>query len=243
MPILNGNPSVEAGYLNDPTVYSMLRSALSIPLETAECIIGVLSLYREERDAFNNEDLGVLEAAGPRLALAIEAVSAEDSHREGDLDTATGLPGARALVQHLESEVGRARRLNSPVAVFVARVDGLRGIRDTFGQIETNRALRSIACALKETCREFDYIARSGGNEFVLVAPGVTESAAEARIRRVSQISITHGPHTATLSIGAAFFPGDGAGIDQLLAKADRALFASRGSDDEPFDLRLAAYR
>ncbi len=243
MPILNGNPSVEAGYLNDPNVYSMMRSALSIPLETAETIIGVLSLCREERDAFNNEDLGVLEAAGPRLALAIDTISAEHSEREGDLDAATSLPGARALIQHLESEVARARRLNSPVAVFVCRIDGLRGIRDTFGQIETNRTLRSIAAALKETCREFDYIARSGGNEFVLVAPGVTDTAADTRIRRLSQISITHGPHTATLSIGTAFFPNDGAGVDQLLAKADRTLFGPRGSDDESHNVRVAAYR
>ena len=243
MPILNGNPSVEAGYLNDPNTYSTLRSALSIPLETAESIIGVLSLYRDERDAFNNEDLGVLEAAAPRLALAIDSCSAERNEGESELDAATGLPGARTLMQHLEAEVARARRLNSPVAVFVCRVDGLRGIRDTFGQIETNRALRSIASTVKETCREFDYIARSGGNEFVLVAPGVTDAAAESRIRRLAQVSITHGPHTATLAVGAAFFPNDGPGVDQLLAKADRSLFGSRGSDDEPDDVRVAAYR
>jgi diguanylate cyclase (GGDEF)-like protein/putative nucleotidyltransferase with HDIG domain len=243
MPILNGNPSVEAGYMNDPNTYSTLRSALGIPLETAESIIGVLSLYRDERDAFTNEDLGVLEAAAPRLALAIETTLAERRDGDSDLDTATNLPGARALMEHLAAEVARARRLNSPVTIFVCRVDGLRGIRDSFGQIETNRALRSIAVSIKEICREFDYLARSGGNEFVLVAPGVTDAAAETRTRRLSQISVTHGNHTATVSVGAAYFPNDGDGVDQLLAKADRALFSPRGSGDEPFDLRVAAYR
>jgi len=73
-PILNGNPSVEPGYLNDPTKYSTLRSALAVPLEGASGVVAVLALYRAGQDAFTAEDLRVVEAVGAGLGAAIENV-------------------------------------------------------------------------------------------------------------------------------------------------------------------------
>jgi putative nucleotidyltransferase with HDIG domain len=70
--ILNGNPSVEPGYLNDPSKYSTLRSALAVPLEGTAGVVAVLALYRARPDAFSRDDLIVLQAMGPRLGLAVE---------------------------------------------------------------------------------------------------------------------------------------------------------------------------
>ncbi len=71
-PILNGNPSVEPGYLNDPTKYSTLRSALAVPLEGASGIAAVLALYRAGQDAFSADDLRIASAIGSQLGTAIE---------------------------------------------------------------------------------------------------------------------------------------------------------------------------
>jgi len=71
-PILNGNPSVEPGYLNDPTKYSTLRSALAVPLEAAGSVVAVLALYRTRQDGFSLDDLKVLEAMGSGIGLIIE---------------------------------------------------------------------------------------------------------------------------------------------------------------------------
>jgi putative nucleotidyltransferase with HDIG domain len=71
-PILNGNPSVEPGYLNDPTKYSVLRSALAVPLEGKAGIAAVLALYRVRQDAFTRDDLQVVEAIASRLGTDIE---------------------------------------------------------------------------------------------------------------------------------------------------------------------------
>src|SRR5450755_1757288 len=68
--ILNGNPSVEPGYLNDPTKYSTLRSALAVPLEGPSGVAAVLALYRAGQDAFTTDDLGVVEAIGAGLGAA-----------------------------------------------------------------------------------------------------------------------------------------------------------------------------
>jgi putative nucleotidyltransferase with HDIG domain len=71
-PILNGNPSVEPGYLNDPTKYSTLRSALAVPIEGTTGIAAVLALYRAGQDAFIADDLRAVEAIGAGLGIAIE---------------------------------------------------------------------------------------------------------------------------------------------------------------------------
>jgi putative nucleotidyltransferase with HDIG domain len=70
--ILNGNPSVEPGYLNNPTQYSTLRSALAVPLEGSAGVVAVLALYRARQDAFSRDDLQVLETIASRLGTVIE---------------------------------------------------------------------------------------------------------------------------------------------------------------------------
>ena len=72
-PIVNGNPSVEPGYLNDPTKYSTLRSALAVPLEGTAGIAGVLALYRAGQDAFTPDDLRLVETLSAGLGVAVEA--------------------------------------------------------------------------------------------------------------------------------------------------------------------------
>jgi putative nucleotidyltransferase with HDIG domain len=73
--IVNGNPSVEPGYLNDPTRYSTLRSALAVPIEGSARTAAVLALYRAGQDAFTPEDLLVLEALTSGMGAAIESAA------------------------------------------------------------------------------------------------------------------------------------------------------------------------
>src|SRR2546430_16466969 len=71
-PILNGNPSVEPGYLNDPTKFSSLRSALAVPLEGVSGVVAVLALYRAQQDGFTRDHLRMLQAIGSKLGFTIE---------------------------------------------------------------------------------------------------------------------------------------------------------------------------
>jgi putative nucleotidyltransferase with HDIG domain len=80
--IVNGNPSVEPGYLNDPTKFSTLRSALAVPLETQGGIMGVLSLYRQDRDAFTERDRDLAIALGAKLAEVMERSPVESAAAE-----------------------------------------------------------------------------------------------------------------------------------------------------------------
>lgn len=84
--ILNGNPSVEPGYLSDPSKYSTLRSALAVPLEGASGVVAVLALYRANQDAFTREDLSVLQALREGVGFVLEKIlqhaRSADSARE-----------------------------------------------------------------------------------------------------------------------------------------------------------------
>ncbi len=71
--ILNGNPSVEPGYMNDPTKYSTLRSALAVPIEGTAGLVAVLALYRADQDAFTNDDLSSVVAIGGELGAMLQA--------------------------------------------------------------------------------------------------------------------------------------------------------------------------
>ena len=79
--ILNGNPTVEPGYLNDATKYSTLRSALAVPIEAEGTVVAVLALYRAAQDAFSHDDLRVLEEMAGRLGGALATMNPHRTSR------------------------------------------------------------------------------------------------------------------------------------------------------------------
>jgi len=148
-PIINGNPSVEPGYLNDPTKFSTLRSALAVPLEGVGGVIGVLALYRLERDAFKSDHLRIVLAVSSKMALSIEnALKYQQAESSATTDYLTGLPNARSLFMQLDRDLARCKRDNSSLTVMVSDMDGFKQINDRFGHLEGNRVLRLFAQAL-----------------------------------------------------------------------------------------------
>ena len=142
-------------------------------------MVGVLTLYHAETDAFTSDHLRILLAISSKMALAIEnALKYEQAESSATTDYLTDLPNARSLFLQLDRELARCKRDNSTLIVMVSDMDGFKQINDRFGHLEGNRVLRLFAQALKESCREYDYVARMGGDEFVVVAPGLTLEAA-----------------------------------------------------------------
>ncbi|MDP9170913.1 MAG: diguanylate cyclase, partial [Acidobacteriota bacterium] len=214
-PILNGNPSVEAGYLNDPTKYSTLRSALAVPLNGVNGRIGVLALYRSERDAFSRENLRILLAISPKVAMAIEnALNHRLLETSVTTDYLTNLPNARSLFLSLDNELSRAQRNHSTLAVLVCDLDGFKQVNDRFGHLCGNKVLRLVANGLREKTDPGDYVARLGGDEFVMLVPGGLPDGLEDRVEVMRSVAKSAGettpePSHLSFSIGIATYPED----------------------------------
>jgi len=235
--ILNGNPSVEAGYLNDPAKFSTLRSALAVPLEGVNGVLGSLTLYRADKDAFSRDHLRILLAIVSKVSLAIEnALRFQLAEDSATTDYLTLLPNARSLFLRLDSELSRCRRTLEPLTVLVCDVDGFKQVNDRFGHLEGNKVLRYVADVLRGNCREYDYVARMGGDEFVILLPGSDREAVYRRIAEFQNIACgdlgtAHGAGVVSLSVGEAFYPDDGSDAEQLLAEADRRMYKSKHSN------------
>ncbi len=233
-PMLNGNPAVEHGYVNDPSRFNVLRSAISVPLEGLQGVVGVLTLYHSDQDAYTSDHLRILLAISSKVALSVEnALAFQEAESSATTDYLTELPNARSLFLHLDRELARCKRLQTSLTVMVCDLDGFKKINDRFGHLEGNRILRHFAETLQGSCREYDYVARMGGDEFVIVAPGLSASAAEARGICLSELANAAGREICgvewlSLSVGCAIYPEDGVDAEKLLAEADRRMYIQK---------------
>ncbi len=233
-PMLNGNPSVEHGYVSDPNRFSALQSAISVPLEGLQGVVGVLTLYHSDQDAYTSDHLRILLAISSKVALSVEnALAFQEAESSATTDYLTELPNARSLFLHLDRELARCKRLQTSLTVMVCDLDGFKKINDRFGHLEGNRILRHFSETLQGSCREYDYVARMGGDEFVIVAPGLSASAAEARGICLSELANAAGREICdvewlSLSVGCAIYPEDGVDAEKLLAEADRRMYIQK---------------
>lgn len=246
-PIVNGNPSVEPGYLNDPAKFSTLRSALAVPLEGKQSVVGVLALYRGDKDAFSRDNLRVMLAIASKVGMTIDhLLRLEAAESTATTDFLTELPNARSLFVHLDSELARRSRSKESVTVLVTDLDGFKAVNDRFGHLEGNRLLKAVAQTLKMNCREYDYVARMGGDEFVLVLPGLKREDLVSRIGRISTMIAEAareviGEDIIGISIGAVHAPEDGRDAETLLGEADRRMYQMKEERKEAARTRQLA--
>jgi diguanylate cyclase (GGDEF)-like protein/putative nucleotidyltransferase with HDIG domain len=238
-PIINGNPAVEPGYAQDPKKGAELRSVLAVPLEGVNQVVGVLALYQTETDAFTSDHLRILQVVTSKVALSIEnALKYRQAESSATSDYLTGLPNARALFMHLNHELARCKRENSTIAVMVCDVNEFKQINDHYGHLVGDKTLKLFAKLTREVCREYDYLARMGGDEFVIIAPNMTPDAVREKAILLSATAQQAGRQVCgkdllSLSVGAAFYPQDGLDAEQLLAEADRKMYAAKQLHNE----------
>ncbi|MGM9486550.1 diguanylate cyclase [Ideonella sp. YS5] len=156
-----------------------------------------------------------------------------------ELATRDGLTGAwnrRALMEIIEREVGRARRERSPLTLLLADIDHFKRINDTFGHPAGDAVLREFVNRLTRAVRPYDAVGRYGGEEFVLVLPGMDAVRPDdgRRLQAVHAVIAAEPMPQAgrvTCSFGVVtLLPGMQADVDQLIAMADRALYRAKNN-------------
>jgi diguanylate cyclase (GGDEF)-like protein len=145
-------------------------------------------------------------------------------------DYLSGLPNARSLFLRLDSELARCRRNGESLCVAVCDLDGFKQVNDHLGHLEGNRLLKQVAETLRNQCREYDYVARMGGDEFVLLLPGGEANSIQMRIDELRQISIETAipAQSVCMSVGEACYPEDGSDAEELLAAADKRMYSAK---------------
>ncbi|HKD93632.1 MAG TPA: diguanylate cyclase [Gaiellaceae bacterium] len=201
----------------------------------------------------SGESFGTLELVGDSFSkeqrmnaasLAAHAVVAFDNarlhglvERQALVDGLTGLANRRAAADALHAEAARAERLDTPLSLVLADLDGFKDVNDVHGHAVGDAVLRVFAEVLRETLRESDVAGRWGGEEFLLLLPGADEEGAAQLAERVRvALAERSVPGVAGLSVTASFGVAEYAGeanTEQLVAAADDALYrAKRGGKD-----------
>jgi len=150
-------------------------------------------------------------------------------------DYLTGIPNRMLFNELAVAALGRARRDDSLYALFFMDLDGFKPINDTLGHATGDLLLQAVAQRLRASLREYDLVARLGGDEFVVLLSDIqyqTQIAeiAEKLVRVIGDPYPNIDGHVlgTSLSIGIALFPEDGENVDELLLKADNAMYVAK---------------
>jgi diguanylate cyclase (GGDEF)-like protein/PAS domain S-box-containing protein len=158
----------------------------------------------------------------------------EEARSLAFFDSLTGLPNRRLLLDRLHQALAQARREGSLVGLAFLDLDHFKTINDTLGHASGDALLRAVAERLRECVRRSDTVARLGGDEFVLVLPCLEHPDAAAAIARKVQEIFVQPFHLggreifATTSIGLALYPLDAGEGEELLSRADMAMYQAK---------------
>ena len=204
---------------------------VAVPLIAHDRVVGSLNVYRtgrrrpvHRRGGRARRALRDDGRAGLRLRPAARPAARGgphgQPHRPAQPPRQPGAPARRA----------RRGRRRGRCSVVVIDLDHFKRINDTFGHAEGDRALALAAAALRDVVRETDAVGRLGGEEFVLVLPGVDAAAAReaAERARVAISEVQIGGRQLACSAGLACHPDDAADAPGLLMAADAALYAAK---------------
>ena len=170
------------------------------------------------------------------LLLIHRSLSVPQLQEEARVDAKTGLFNARHFAVALNEELVRAERFERPLSLVMADLDLLRDINNTYGHLAGDAVLQGIAEVFRAQLRHYDVPARFGGEEFAILLPETPpEQAFEIaeRIRRAVaassfDVETSSEPIRATISIGVAGFPRDGADANELIHQADLAVYRAK---------------
>jgi len=210
------------------------RSMIALPLVKDERLLGVLAVYSLKPDHYTDDHLHLLDTI---TRLASDAFSNALQHAEAEshalTDALTNLPNARALQMRFMEEEARARRSGTSFQVVMLDLDEFKYVNDTFGHSIGDQMLREVARVLNAQLREYDFLARYAGDEFVAVVQDLPHAPADdlcERIERaIAQLSLRVPPDKRArvgISVGTARFGVDGETLNQLLIAADQAMYS-----------------
>ncbi|WP_426203635.1 diguanylate cyclase [Pseudomonas sp. TWP3-1] len=205
-----------------------------------EGLLGTMDQHQKQRDAREQEVAGRLKSLAERVAhMEQEALGyrehLEEQRQKAMIDPLTGLPNRAAWSERLEHEISQWQQHGNTLSLAMLDLDHFKRINDNYGHLAGDKVLKIIATVLRKRLRGSDFIARFGGEEFVLLLPA-TPPTIGAKLLETLRAAIEACPFhfkgervTITISMGlASFKPGEHS--DLVLKRADQALYRAKNA-------------
>jgi diguanylate cyclase (GGDEF)-like protein/putative nucleotidyltransferase with HDIG domain len=205
------------------------ESMLAVPVIFEDRLIGVIVTVKVGLHQYTADHLRLMTILANQAAVSIQnARLIERLAAIARTDPLTGLANRRAFEQELEERLTLVR--GEPFAVIMLDVDGLKQVNDARGHAAGDAVLKRVASVLSAHLRQDDLVTRWGGDEFVLLLPGMDQVGALSLARRIGGTLLHNDGATGpiSVSIGTAVFPSDGTTADGLLAAADRSMYQAK---------------
>jgi diguanylate cyclase len=205
-----------------------------------EVLLGTMDQHRQQRDEREQEVAARLQSLAERVAHMEQEAQGfrehlEEQRQKALIDPLTGLPNRAAWSERLEYEIGQWQQHGNTLMLAMLDLDHFKRINDNYGHLAGDKVLKIIASVLRKRLRPTDFIARFGGEEFVLLMPS-TVPANGMKLLETLRASIEACPFhfkgepvTITLSIGLAAFRAGEHG-DAVLKRADQALYRAKNA-------------
>ncbi len=198
-----------------------------------------LQYIKEPVEIFSKQVSSIFESAILHQKIALASIT----------DSLTGLYNKRYFQQRIKEEFAKARRNHFPISVIISDLDNFKFYVDKFGHPLTDNLLSQLGAILKKLLRESDIVCRFGGDEFVYILPFSDSFEAYKVAERIKREVVSRefrlddqNSASITMSFGIASFPEHGDTWEEIVKKADRALFISKENGRNKITVYRVAY-
>ena len=244
---------LDAASIDDPQLRALMEASgipasVVAPLFAAGEFLGVIAANfstESPRGTIHDPDLHErLCGLADQAATAIQNLELLEkvSHMAWH-DALTGLPNRRLFEDRVEQELVRSRRVGEPVCMFFVDLDNFKNVNDTYGHATGDVLIQQVGQRLVETVRSQDTVARLGGDEFAILLPGLVDQLAinqlaERTLDAMHRPFDIYGEQVSTsASVGIAIAPEHGDSYDDLLNRADEAMFRAKDLGRNAFEM------
>jgi diguanylate cyclase (GGDEF)-like protein len=234
----------EAVYLSDavgcrvplmPFKTGEVRSLFAVPMFYEKNSSGLLVLLSDKKGFLDTLQIDLLKVMCNHASTAIANANLHSEiEKVATTDGLTGLLNHRVFQEKLTGEFKRLNRLSGPLSLLLTDIDHFKKVNDTCGHPAGDLVLKGVSGVIRETIRDIDIPARYGGEEFAVILPG-TDAGGARKIAERLRKAVMAKTFTAdgkslkvTISIGIATSPDDAGSKEELIEKADQALYSAK---------------